>query len=60
MTLVGVAIAWTAASLISGHFLGNMLHRYGDGVTSGLDPVGTLDGAAVTPLERASRRTNIA
>jgi hypothetical protein len=51
MTLVGVAVVWVAASMISGPVLGNLLYRFGGGMASGWDPVGTLDGAAVTPLE---------
>jgi hypothetical protein len=52
MTLLAVALGWVAASVISGLFLGNLLHRFGGGAgTSGWDPVGTLDGAAVTSLE---------
>jgi hypothetical protein len=50
MTLVGVALGWTAASMVSGLFLGSLLHRFGGGAAPGWDPVARLDGTVVTPL----------
>jgi hypothetical protein len=50
MTLLGVALAWAGVSMLSGLFLGNLLHT-GRGLTSAWDPAGTLDGTAVTPDE---------
>ena len=50
MTLLGVALAWTGVSMLSGLFLGNLLH-FGGRLTSDWGPAGTLDGTAVTPLE---------
>lgn len=50
MTLLGVALAWTGVSMLSGLFLGNLLHVGGRLASDG-DPAGTLDGTAVTPRE---------
>ena len=50
MTLVGVALGWVAVSMVSGPFLGSLLHRIGDEMASGWDPVARLDGTVVTPL----------
>lgn len=57
MTLAVVAIAWCSASLVSGLFVGNVLHRYGAEVGARWDPVGPLDGAVLTSIEpRSSNR----
>lgn len=50
MTLLGVALAWLGLSMLSGLFLGNLLHL-GGGLTSELDPASTLDGTAITARE---------
>jgi hypothetical protein len=61
MTVVAVALGWTALSAISGLFLGTLLHRFGGEVASFQDPAGTLDGSVVASFETysapRSRRT---
>jgi hypothetical protein len=51
MTLMVLALGWTAVSVVSGLFLGTLLHRYGDGLAPSWDLACTLDDSAVAPLE---------
>jgi hypothetical protein len=51
MTLIVMALGWMALSVISGLFLGALFDRFGADAMPGWDPVGSLDEAAITPLE---------
>ena len=51
MTLLALALVWPALSVISGLFLGTLLHRFGDGLAPSWDLTCTLDGTGMAPLE---------
>jgi len=51
MSVLDLVIAWTAVSVLTGPLLGTLLYRRGGELAPGWDPIGTLDDAAITPIE---------
>jgi hypothetical protein len=51
VSVLSLAIGWTAVSVLAGPMVGSFLHRRGAELLSGWDPRDTLDDAAITPFE---------
>jgi hypothetical protein len=46
-----LVIGWTVVSVLTGPLIGGFLHRHGGALLSVWDQRGTLDDAAITPVE---------